>query len=119
MGSSKFLCRSEKITEGEFIELDTEIDGQLRFLVATRHDDRVRAWINVCPHQGRPLNWAPNQFLKDEHGNLVCAAHGAVFEPDAGHCISGPCQNSALTAVPIEDDGHEIRISSTMNSGFD
>lgn len=112
MASSKFLCPSQTITEGEFIELDTVVDGKRRFLVATRHEDRARVWLNVCPHQGRPLNWAPNQFLKDEHGNLVCAAHGAVFEPDSGVCIAGPCHRAALTPVSIEDDGTDIRILS-------
>jgi nitrite reductase/ring-hydroxylating ferredoxin subunit len=110
VASSKFLCRSETVIEGEFIELDAEFDGQRRFLVATRHNNQARAWLNVCPHQGRPLNWAPNRFLKDEHGNLVCAAHGAVFEPDAGRCISGPCRNAVLTSVPLEDNGEEVRI---------
>jgi nitrite reductase/ring-hydroxylating ferredoxin subunit len=110
VASSKFLCRSETLIEGEFVELDTEVNGRRLFLVATRHNAQARAWLNVCPHQGRPLNWAPNKFLSDEHGNLVCAAHGAVFEPHSGVCISGPCRNAGLTAVPLEDDGEEIRI---------
>lgn len=110
MGSSKFLCRSETLIEGEFVELETEVGGQRRFLVATRHNSRPRVWLNVCPHQGRPLNWAPNQFLKDDQGHLVCAAHGAVFEPESGTCISGPCRNASLTAIAVEDDGDQLLI---------
>jgi nitrite reductase/ring-hydroxylating ferredoxin subunit len=66
--------------------------------------------MNVCPHQGRPLNWAPNQFLKDDAGRLVCAAHGAVFELETGRCVSGPCQNAGLTALDVQEDAAEVRV---------
>ncbi len=112
MADRKFLCRSEKLLDGEFIELTTEIGGQRRFLVATRHEGEARAWLNVCPHQGRPLNWAPDQFLKDREGHLVCAAHGAVFEANEGRCLSGPCKNAALTAVTLAEDGMEVHVVS-------
>lgn len=62
---------------------------------------RVCAYLNVCPHAGRALNWAPGRFLY-AHGQLVCAAHGAAFQPEDGLCIGGPCRGSHLTAVPVE-----------------
>lgn len=111
MASRKFLCRAESLVEGEFTELETDCGGQPRFLVATRHESRPRAWLNVCPHQGRPLNWAPDKFLKDAHGNLVCAAHGAVFEPADGRCVSGPCRGASLTPVDVIESGSDILIA--------
>lgn len=71
-------------------------------LIVIRQREGVRAWKNVCPHQGRLLNWAPGRFLRDERGYLVCAAHGAVFELERGDCVSGPCRGAALTPVRLQ-----------------
>ena len=69
----------------------------------------VRAWLNVCPHAGRRLDWAPGEFLKSKDGLLVCAVHGASFETIGGECVAGPCRGDHLRAVPVElrdDDVH-------------
>lgn len=111
MNETEFLCKSGELAEGQFREARTSMGDETRFLVLTRHNGEVRAWLNVCPHQGRSLNWAPDQFLTDAEGHLVCAAHGAVFECDEGRCISGPCKNASLTAVAVEESEDTIRLS--------
>ena len=32
---------------------------------------------------------------------LICATHGALFDPASGACLYGPCKGKALEAVPI------------------
>lgn len=81
--------------------LDAEIDGVAESLILHRSGDRVRAWLNICPHAGRRLDWAPGRFLLSKTGQLVCAAHGATFELDAGECVAGPCRGQSLRAVPV------------------
>lgn len=103
-----FLCHSDELTEGSFREFILDDEGRSVYLVATRRNGNARAWFNICPHQGRALNWAPNRFLTDDRGNLVCAAHGAVFEPDQGRCISGPCLNAFLRPIEILEDGGRV-----------
>jgi nitrite reductase/ring-hydroxylating ferredoxin subunit len=29
--------------------------------------------------------------------------HGALFEPDSGFCIHGPCLGKSLTALPLAE----------------
>ena len=77
------------------------IDGDAETLVLYRDGDAVRAWLNVCPHAGRALDWAPGQFLKSREGHLVCAVHGASFELEGGICVAGPCKGDSLRAVPV------------------
>jgi nitrite reductase/ring-hydroxylating ferredoxin subunit len=36
--------------------------------------------------------------LNDEF--LQCATHGALFEPDSGYCVEGPCAGQYLTELP-------------------
>ena len=71
-------------------------------LILFRDGDEVRAWVNVCPHAGRQLDWAPGEFLKSKDGLLVCAAHGASFELQAGECGAGPCRGESLRKVGVE-----------------
>lgn len=116
--SSLFLCDSHTLTEGHYhefrlplSELPAELLGMGPVdLIVTRHQGQPKAWFNVCPHLGRPLNVAPNRFLVDEHNQLVCCVHGAVFEPNRGKCVSGPCLNAHLKAVAIEETEGQVSV---------
>jgi nitrite reductase/ring-hydroxylating ferredoxin subunit len=64
------------------------------------------SYVNRCPHTGITLDWVNNQFFSVDSRYLMCATHGAVFEPPSGECIWGPCVGLALQNVPIEiEDG--------------
>ena len=64
------------------------------------------AYINRCPHTGITLDWVNNQFFSSDNRYLMCATHGAVFEPPTGECIWGPCLGLSLQSVPVEiEDG--------------
>ncbi|HYT54725.1 MAG TPA: Rieske (2Fe-2S) protein [Verrucomicrobiae bacterium] len=60
------------------------------------------AYVNRCPHTGITLDWVNNQFFSVDGRYLMCATHGAVFEPPSGECIWGPCVGLALQSVPLE-----------------
>ncbi len=101
------LIAVEKITQGGFAEAEVVIDGDAESLVLYREGDNVRGFLNICPHAGRRLDWAPGQFLKSREGHLVCAAHGASFALDSGQCVAGPCKGDRLRAVAVQvRDGH-------------
>lgn len=95
------LASLNQLQSGAFLEVEATIGGDAESLLLYRDGDAVRAWLNVCPHAGRRLDWAPGQFLKSREGHLVCAAHGAAFELQHGQCVSGPCKGDALRAVPV------------------
>lgn len=57
---------------------------------------QVQAFVNRCPHLGVPLNWDDDAFLDSDGRLLRCATHGALFEPDSGLCILGPCKGEYL-----------------------
>jgi len=95
------LVPLSQIEDGGFAEAEATLDGDAESLILYRDGDSVRAWLNICPHAGRRLDWAPGQFLKSREGHLVCAVHGATFELDAGLCIAGPCRGESLRPVAI------------------
>jgi nitrite reductase/ring-hydroxylating ferredoxin subunit len=96
------LSTLDRLADGAVVEAEAVIDGEAESLLLRRSGDAVRAWLNICPHAGRRLDWAPGQFLRSKDGLLVCAAHGAGFELERGECVSGPCRGQSLRAVPVE-----------------
>ena len=81
-------------------ETEVMLDGEPQSLVLLRQGSELKAWLNICPHAGRRLDWAPGKFLVDK-GRLVCAAHGASFEHERGECVAGPCRGASLTPVRV------------------
>lgn len=96
------LLRLEQIEDGGFAEIEALLEGDAESLILHRDGNAVRAWLNVCPHAGRRLDWAPGKFLRSREGHLVCAVHGAAFELAAGACVAGPCRGAALRAVAVD-----------------
>jgi len=66
------------------------------------------AYVNRCPHTGITLDWVNNQFFSSDNRYIMCATHGAVFEPPSGECIWGPCVGLSLQSMPIEIDDGQI-----------
>ena len=93
--------RLDVIESGGFAETEMVVDGVAESVILHRDGDAVRAWLNVCPHAGRRLDWAPGQFLKSREGLLVCAVHGASFELIGGECVAGPCRGQSLQPVAV------------------
>lgn len=96
------LLALDAIEDGGFAEVEATLQGDAESLLLYRDGGQVRAWLNVCPHAGRRLDWAPGRFLKSKDGLLVCAVHGASFELQAGRCVAGPCIGESLRAVAVD-----------------
>lgn len=95
-------------------EVEAVLDGDAESLLIHRDAaGEVRAWLNVCPHAGRRLDWAPGQFLRGKDGLLVCAVHGASFELRHGECVAGPCRGEHLRAVAVQCVDGEVRLSTS------
>jgi nitrite reductase/ring-hydroxylating ferredoxin subunit len=97
--SASLIHRSELPSVG-IVAVNAVIDGEHESIILNCTETGLLAWLNVCPHQGRRLDYAPGKFLIDK-GRLVCSAHGAIFRLEDGHCVAGPCRGSALREIPV------------------
>ncbi len=68
-------------------------------VILVRGGGTVRAYLNSCPHAGVRLDWRPDDFLDHSGDYLLCAMHGALFEPSSGVCVAGPCRGSRLVEL--------------------
>lgn len=76
---------------------------------------RLRAYRNRCPHLGNRLDWAPHRFLNRAGDLILCAVHGAVFEPESGLCVGGPCPGRSLEALGVRVVAGEVMVYSRHN----
>jgi nitrite reductase/ring-hydroxylating ferredoxin subunit len=104
------LCRVEQIADGGAFEVVAAIDGRHESMVLLRAGDIVQGFLNICPHAGRLLNWAPGRFLIED-GTLVCAAHGASFRIPDGLCVGGPCRGQTLREVALRIEQGAVHLA--------
>jgi nitrite reductase/ring-hydroxylating ferredoxin subunit len=116
-GTPAPLARLAQIEDGGFLEVEAQVEGDAESLILHRAGDVVRAWLNVCPHAGRRLDWAPGKFLRNRDGHLVCAVHGATFELGNGECIAGPCRGASLRAVAVAVRDGAVFLSEALLDG--
>jgi nitrite reductase/ring-hydroxylating ferredoxin subunit len=70
-------------------------------VIVLRAEGVLHVYANRCPHRGTELDWVPGHFLDPCGKHLQCATHGALFRPDTGECVAGPCRGQSLEAVPF------------------
>lgn len=65
-----------------------------------RRGDAAFGYVDRCPHMGLPLAQQLDGYMA---GDLIaCSWHGALFRPEDGVCVGGPCTSAALTAWPVQ-----------------
>jgi nitrite reductase/ring-hydroxylating ferredoxin subunit len=74
-------------------------------------DGRFHAYVNQCIHAGTPLDWWPNEFFSDDGRLLICATHGALYEPDTGRCAGGPCGGGGLYRLAVRVAGGRVIVT--------
>ena len=106
------LCALADVPDNGAFGVEAPVHGTVEAVLLLRRGDEVRAYLNVCPHAGRRLDWAPGKFLKSREGLLVCAAHGASFELVDGACVAGPCRGSSLRTIAVSVVDGEVLLGS-------
>jgi nitrite reductase/ring-hydroxylating ferredoxin subunit len=98
---SRMLISCEELKNQTICAVNVDIDGENESILIYRDEAMLAAYLNICPHAGRRLDYAPGKFLMQD-GDLVCAAHGASFRLDTGECLGGPCKGASLKSIAIE-----------------
>jgi nitrite reductase/ring-hydroxylating ferredoxin subunit len=104
------LCRLDDIPDGGATAVDAALPDGEENLILLRRGGEVRSYLNICPHTGRQLDYAPGKFLL-KNDTLICAVHGATFNRDDGLCVAGPCRGEHLRKVAVRVDDGEVRLA--------
>jgi nitrite reductase/ring-hydroxylating ferredoxin subunit len=105
------ICSSAALSDcEEGIRFRIAIGAQTLPAFAIRHRGRVYAYVNRCAHQGVELDWKEGYFFDSDREFLICATHGALYRPDSGMCVGGPCKGGALVSLAVAEDSEVVRL---------
>jgi nitrite reductase/ring-hydroxylating ferredoxin subunit len=104
----EWRCRMADLPPGRTAKFSLQCGSRTVEGFAVNHDGDYFAYLNRCAHVGTPLDLWPNEFLTADGRALICATHGALYEPASGRCTAGPCVGDALTRLPLRQEDDEI-----------
>jgi len=101
----RLICRSDALADsGDGVRFEVEHGDETVPAFIGRYDGQVHAYLNRCAHMPMELDWKPGRFFDGEGLLLVCSTHGALYAPDTGACLGGPCAG-ALARLEVEERG--------------
>ncbi len=87
-----------------------DVDGGVQPAFAIRHGGRAYAFLNRCAHKGVELDWVEGEFFDRDGLHLVCATHGARYDPATGRCAGGACAGRGLRRLAVVEEGGNVRL---------
>ncbi len=102
-----FVCEADALLDGgKGVRFPVIAYGQAATGFVVRYDGKPFAYLNRCAHVPIELDWKQGDFFESSGLYLMCATHGAVYEPDTGKCAGGPCRGGRLRPIAVsERDG--------------
>jgi len=49
------------------------------------------------------LDFREGEFFDSEGRHLICSTHGATYDASSGRCLGGPCGETALVRLQVEE----------------
>lgn len=99
------ICSSDALRDGE-CGVRFEVGGLPAFVV--RFGGTARAYFNRCGHVPTELDWKAGEFFDSSRLYLICAVHGALYDPSSGDCLGGRCNGKGLQAVRIAEQNGSV-----------
>lgn len=100
------LCSSaDLVNSGEAVSFEVNYCAHTSRAFAIRYDGRVYAYLNRCAHVPMEMDYQPNRFFDSTGLWLMCATHGAMYQPQTGQCRMGPCRGGLIKIDLSELDG--------------
>lgn len=86
------VCESAKLADGgKGFRFAVQCAARETGAFVVRFRGQAYGYLNHCPHASSELDWLAGQFFDREGQVLLCATHGAEFDPASGACQGGPC----------------------------
>lgn len=104
----QIVARAGELAHGTTKKFHLRCGGDTIEALLVNYEGNIFAYVNRCRHIALSLDWVDNQFFTEDKRYLICANHGATYEPATGECIWGPCFGESLQSVPLEISGGKI-----------
>jgi nitrite reductase/ring-hydroxylating ferredoxin subunit len=109
------LCNAVDLADGGLaVPFDVMFAGQTCRAFAVRYEGQPQAYLNRCTHVAMELDFQPNRVFDPTGQWLLCATHGAAYEPRTGKCGGGPCKGG-LIKIELREVRGVVEWQSTYN----
>jgi nitrite reductase/ring-hydroxylating ferredoxin subunit len=113
----RLICASEALVDGGTgVRFTLRVEPRTGFEqtgFVVRFRGKACAYVNRCPHQGTELDWQPGEFFEMTGLYLVCSTHGALFAPNSGFCVAGPCRGAFLEPLELREHEGQVFLAET------
>jgi nitrite reductase/ring-hydroxylating ferredoxin subunit len=102
------ICLLSELSEGRTLKFEFSRDGVEREGFVARCGGLLVAYENVCRHLPLPLDQGEGRFFTGNGQHFICQTHGAIYEPETGLCVRGPCEGLTLKRLSVEISDNTI-----------
>jgi nitrite reductase/ring-hydroxylating ferredoxin subunit len=102
------VARVGDVPPGETKKFYLQVEGREVECFLVNYKEQFFAYVNRCRHVPMTMDWVENQFLTEDKRYILCATHGAAYEPDTGECVFGPPCGKFLDRVPLMIEGDRV-----------
>jgi nitrite reductase/ring-hydroxylating ferredoxin subunit len=108
-GESIYVCTTDDLVDGgKGLRFPVKLPYGASTGFVVRFRGIVYAYLNRCAHVPIELDWQEGEFFDRSGLYLICATHGAVYEPENGRCAGGPCRGGKLRPITVVERQHAI-----------
>ena len=100
----------KKLGELSAKSFEVKVRGQIIKGFVIKKNEQYFAYQNLCRHLPVTLDLNDSNFFTFDKGHLQCHMHGAMYEPETGFCVAGPCQGARLRAFDVEEEETKLVI---------
>ena len=107
MSEEILICTADAVQEAAAgVRFAVRAGGEAAVGFVVRFQGQAFAYLNRCAHVPIELDWEKGQFFESGKRYIMCATHGAIYQPDSGQCVGGPCRGARLRSIAVlEKDG--------------
>ncbi len=105
----RLICASGELVDGgDGVRFEIDVFGTQKSAFVIRHHGHVRAYFNRCGHVPVELDWQHGRFFDMTGLYLICATHGALYDPSSGRCVGGRCAGKGLESITVIERGDNV-----------
>jgi nitrite reductase/ring-hydroxylating ferredoxin subunit len=109
MSDEILICAAADVPEGGRgvrFPVNAGADEATGFVV--RYGGKAFGYLNRCAHIPVELDWNQGEFFESSGLYIMCATHGAIYMPESGQCVGGPCRGGKLRQIAVSEHDDNI-----------
>ncbi len=105
----RLICDSGALEEGgRGVRFELQWARETTPAFVVRYDGEAVAYLNRCGHVPVELDFNAGEFFDFSGLYFVCSTHGALYAPESGACMGGPCNGRGLKKLRVFERNGQV-----------